>query len=184
MSLFNDFENLNSQELIEKLKKNKTDLDIVLIYATELGNFDVLKYVVENGNDEISIDDLNEALEKACQFGHFDLVKYLIEEKLADDVVNALFAASLDGNIEIAKYLIDHGANDFNGALWLAAEYGHINLVKLFVQLGADDFQNSIDYAIYAINNNQSEILEYLESVKSHKCPQLNTSIDNLKEGF
>ena len=61
MSLFNDFENLNSQELIEKLKKNKTDLDIVLIYATELGNFDVLKYVVENGNDEISIDDLNEA---------------------------------------------------------------------------------------------------------------------------
>lgn len=181
MFLSSDFKDLNTKDLIEKIEKNKIDIDIVLIYASELGNLDILKYVVENGNDKISIHDLNEALENACQFGHFHIVEYLIEEKLADDVVNALYAAALDGNIEIAKYLIDHGANDFNGALWLAAEYGHINLVKLLVQLGADDFQNSIDRAR---NNDQTEILEYFESITNNKCPQLNTSIDNLKEGF
>ena len=32
--------------------------------------------------------------------------------------------------------------------------------------------------------NDSWKILEYFESITNNKCPQLNTSIDNLKEGF
>ena len=75
----------------------------------------------------------------------FEVIRLLIESGLPIDGVNqsgecALSLVVRKGEVEIARWLIDHGA-DANVSAWPmieAVSLGNLELVKLFVQHGAD----------------------------------------------
>jgi len=50
-----------------------------------------------------------------------------------------LFLVSQNGNLEIVKYLVNHGADiNKSNALYASAEKGHENIVKCLIEHGAD----------------------------------------------
>lgn len=84
-----------------------------------------------------------------------------------------LFAVARTGNLEIAKLLVEKGADvklNVRGdgtALITAAEYGHIELVKYFSSKGADinrKFPNQGNALIAASGNGHLEVMKYLIS--------------------
>ena len=91
-------------------------------------------------------------LSHAAHFNAVDIIKFLIEEKKFavdmpnDTKITPLMEASLHGNYEIVKYLVQHGANvnaktnDGDSALLFAVEAGHLEIVKLLIENGADKY--------------------------------------------
>jgi ankyrin repeat protein len=90
-------------------------------------------------------------LHYAAFCGLRNLVKVLVTEQLQDvnsqrfdDGLTALHLVSRPGHVEVAQFLVEHGANatarDKNGQTPLheAAEWGHIELAQFLVQHGAD----------------------------------------------
>ena len=85
----------------------------------------------------------------ACEKGDFESVRFLIErEKVNIDTKNEsgvtpLICACSSGNLQIAEYLINKGANinlcddDWNTPLHIAARGGHLDIVKCLVENGA-----------------------------------------------
>jgi ankyrin repeat protein len=52
---------------------------------------------------------------RSCVAGHFEMVKFLLEkgadlEHKTDEMHTALMEASMDGHVEVARLLLDHGA--------------------------------------------------------------------------
>ena len=84
-----------------------------------------------------------------------------------------IFAVARTGNLDIAKLLVDKGANiDLNvrgdgTALITASEYGHLDMVKYFVSKGADvnrKFPNQGNALIAASGNGYLDVMKYLIS--------------------
>ena len=84
-----------------------------------------------------------------------------------------LFAVARTGNLEIAKLLVEKGADvklNVQGdgtALITAAEYGHLELVKYFNSKGADisrKFPNQGNSLIAASGNGHLDVMKYLIS--------------------
>ena len=93
----------------------KNDKDwTALTYAARFGNLDIVKYLVEEGKAEVNIlgKDGFSPLALAAMWGHFDIVKYLVENdvnkadiSLAEDDIDVIANARLNGHPEIAQYL-------------------------------------------------------------------------------
>ncbi|EDP70872.1 hypothetical protein FBALC1_08933 [Flavobacteriales bacterium ALC-1] len=84
-----------------------------------------------------------------------------------------LFAVARTGNIEIAKLLVENGADvklNVRGdgtALITASEYGHLDMVKYFVSKGADinrKFSNQGNALIAASGHGHLDVIKYLVS--------------------
>jgi ankyrin repeat protein len=93
--------------------------DLNLIEAIKNGNLEAAQTALKNGADP------NER-ERCIPYRRF------------------LMIAAAEGNEDIAKLLLEHGANvnapdvDGNTALMNAASFGYLNLVRLFVEHGAN----------------------------------------------
>ena len=152
--------------VIESLMNQKKD-KVTLRQASEKGQLEVVKYLVEIGVD---ID--NDALVRASQNGHLAVVKYLVEQGAdihADDDV-ALLWASEEGHLDVVKYLVDQGADihaDNNRALRGAVFTGHLDIVKYLVEYlvekegRVDNIGNLIQISI---NRGHSNVTDYLRS--------------------
>ena len=63
---------------MQEIKKNKT----ALLLASEKGDYEIVKYLVENGADVNATDKQNRtALHFASQNGHYEIKKYLSKKK-------------------------------------------------------------------------------------------------------
>jgi hypothetical protein len=119
------------------------DTDLLTDYLGECseqgmsGDMSVVTYLVYKGCD------LNLALKKAAaggfvDSGSFDVINYLVDQG-ADD-----FNGALRNNFDdviMAQFLVEKGADDFNGALRNAWNVG---LAKFLVEKGADDFNGAL----------------------------------------
>lgn len=85
------------------------------------------------------LEDCEEYLEKACEEGNFEVVKFLIAEGVNIHFKNEepLCTASAFGHVEIAKYLVEHGAKIQDKAL-IEANFTSGELVDYFLSKGAD----------------------------------------------
>ena len=69
---------------------------------------------------------------------------YVSVAPLSDEMHTALMEASMDGHVEVAKLLLDHGAevnmpaDSFESPLTLAACGGHVELAMLLIERGAN----------------------------------------------
>ena len=168
---------------LSKGNLTQKDKDELLLKASEKGDLEGVKFLIENGADVnakgcCDYTPLHEAAEK----GHLEVVKYLIS-KGAD--VNAkstgvftsgytpLHMAAGGGYLEVVKYLVSNGV-DVNAKgeygdtpLHEAAEKGHLEVVKYLVKNGADvnakneDGDTPLYYAAY---KGHLEVVKYLIS--------------------
>lgn len=138
------------------------------------------------GEEKVTILDI---FFKAAQKGRYKVVKTLIERAVDVNAKNssyfnytALQWAARNGHIEVAKLLIDHGANinptdnHVNTGLILAAREGHTQMLQLFLECGAHvDAQGpgGITALIWAT------LMEHLEIVKLLIASGANIDAEN-----
>ena len=149
----------NNLEAIKFLIKNGasvkssgcSNLDVdVLRKASQGGNLDVVKYLIEEAKADIN--DRN-ILEAAAKNGHYEVVKYLIEKGAGNyyepgneiynersSKGNALIGAAHFGYLNIVKYLVEEGKADINyresSALLFALRNKHYDIVEYLVEKG------------------------------------------------
>lgn len=140
-----------------------------LLFAARQGDVDTARVLVDAGanvNDTSATG--TSALVIAAHSGHGPLGIYLLEQgadpDAADAGYTALHAAILRSQVDLAKALLDHGADvnavlehgtpgrrfsaDYGlryqwigaNAFWLAAKYGELDILRLLAQRGADAF--------------------------------------------
>jgi len=115
-----------------------------LMYAVNSRNYELFKYIVNNGADLNTGSGLT-ALTHACLSRQFKMVKYLVKHNCQISCTNyenrhyyipAFVAASCYGPLKIIKCLIKHGAmitekdTNTNTALTEAVVHGHFEIVN------------------------------------------------------
>lgn len=111
--------------------------------------------------------------------GHMDILKLILLYDEYDD--NYTFRAGIDmneilwlaccfGNLEIAKLVINKGANNWNEGLLGACGKGHVDLVKLMLYHGATNFNNAMVENV--TNNTDIDIINILikEGANNFSC--------------
>lgn len=119
--------------------------DTPLDYACLLGEFDIVKFLIE-ADKNVLVD--NDSLNLATSKGYADIVNLLINKGINvnqkdSDSCNPLHWAAQEGYLKIAKVLIENGCNlnELNKCgltpLYTAASENRFELVKYFVEHGA-----------------------------------------------
>jgi hypothetical protein len=80
---------------------------------------------------------LNRQFNDACHGGHLDIIKFMIE-KGADDWNGGLYNACYGGQVDIVKFMIEKGAYNWNRGLYGACYGGHLDIVKFMIEKGAN----------------------------------------------
>ena len=134
------------RQLIDEGADVHADNDYALHFACFSGQLELVKLLLHCGADIHANDDCDDggALQWASTYGHIEIVRLLIDSG-ADVNANgdyALRCALGNDKFEVAKFLLDHGAN-VNTALIRASadgqlEVGELEVVKYLLDHGAD----------------------------------------------
>ena len=173
----------DKKEMVWKLLKQgegKFDKDMyrvnVLAYTARKGHTDIVEYLFEQGLDP-SKDDVYYALGDAAYYNQLEIVKMLIEggfDTLSYDYGAAdrpLLKAARHGYMEMAKYLLDKGADidvqDYKGnsTLSLAVWEGKLEMVKFLISKDVNvDLRNEHNWnaLMQAIHQGYYDIAELL----------------------
>lgn len=84
----------------------------------------------------------------ASQNGHIDVVKFLIA-KGADNFDHSMNAAAQGGHLNIIELMISYGATSWDTAMGLACRYGQLDIVKFMIAKGANKWNWSLSEACY-----------------------------------
>ena len=140
-------------------------IGLALEQAARRGNFEIVKWLVENGANVHY--DKDSALIGASEQGHLDIAKFLLENgaDINAQSGDALGRASKNGHLEMVKLLVGSGADihaydDY--ALRMAAGKGHLPVVKYLVEHGADVNVMGGEPLIQAAYNRKLSVLKYL----------------------
>jgi DNA-binding phage protein len=136
--------------------------------AAEAGNLDLVKYFVE----EKGVEGLDYALVAASDSKSKNTknivktIKYLISKGGTDRIEDALKKATLRGNLDIIKTLIDETDGVFSDeALYSSCWQGNFEVVKYLIQrekYSNDVLQTAISYA-----KKHKEIADYIKNILS-----------------
>ncbi len=148
--------------LLAKVSDSETVTNII-IYLSDLGNFDMVKYVFDNKQQ---IGNIDEALTNVIKNGHTHIINYLIEKganiKINFDNVFDIFSELkvlrcisflIDTGIDIpinTAHVTETGFNiPINTAYIIdgAACYGYLDIIKYFINKGYD-IQSQLDNLI------------------------------------
>jgi len=145
----------------------------VLVYASEYGYTEIVKFLIDAGYNVNN----GKALIYASLNGHTEIVKLLINVGVNVNLQNinnstALTFASDKGHIEIVKLLIEAKANinlqtknNNSTALMYASDKSHTEIVKLLINAGANvnlQTNNNDTALIYASEMGYTEIVKLL----------------------
>ena len=151
------------------------------------GHMNVVTYLVEHGaNVHLQDKDGDTCLHFAAERGHVEIASKLLGlgAKGKHDYVNGsnnfgrtpLMKTCYNGHMNIATYLIEHGANihlqDNDGCTCLhyAAEKGHVEIASKLLDLGAKEKQSykRLTPLLVASNHCKTEMVEYF--IKRPEC--------------
>ena len=129
---------------------NNYNLNSALEGAGKSGNVDILKLLIERGANTFDF-----ALRFAASNGSLDAVQFIMENyrqyisqnDLNDAMLDAMLSADSEDKINVLKYLISQGANNFDRILSNAAFHGNLPLAQLMIQHGATNIQQALEEA-------------------------------------
>ena len=145
-----------------------------LMLATQKGNLQIVKLLLENGASVDKQEEVLTPLMFASNRGDLEIVKLLLENGANVDKESngftALFFASQNGHLEIVKLLLENGASvDKNRSMTTplinASRIGHLEIVKVLLEHGAslsDKDNFGMTPLIAAVDEGNIEIVEYL----------------------
>lgn len=105
-------------------------------------------------------------LNDAAIHGKLEWTQYWLNKEFSlKDLNQALNYAANNGNLDVVKLLIDHGATSIDRAFIEAAQYDNLDVVKYLMPRGIT--YDAIRSALYSAAMNQhDDVVEYLESLK------------------
>ena len=118
-----------------------------------LGYVELFKYAYQN-NDE---DNLGEYLSISIKNRNYVMVKYLLDSGVIPEKYDVL-ESGISGDIQIAEYILELNP-DYNECLLGAAIGNHIDLAKKLINKGADAFNIALGYAL---SRNNLQMAQYL----------------------
>ncbi|AAV51143.1 ankyrin containing protein, partial [Acanthamoeba polyphaga mimivirus] len=100
--------------LVEHGADISANYDRTIINSSEYGNFEIVKYLIDNGADITAINEYGfTPLDLSSKNGHYEIVKLLVECRASiiktDNLT--LILASENGHIKIVKLLVENGAD-------------------------------------------------------------------------
>ncbi|AGD92932.1 putative ankyrin repeat protein [Megavirus lba] len=161
----------NHLNIIIYLKQLGADINFnnsrILDRVSYNGYFEIVKYLIESDID-ININEY--ALVYSSSEGHFEIVKYLVENGLHHQINEALETSCYHNYVDIAKYLIDSGANIhsnnetplINTLESYKNNHNRFELIKYLIELGADIHINNNKPLLLALKYGYHEIIKYL----------------------
>lgn len=197
----------DSRDIIDYYIKNKKGLLLANYYRNKItqfdmevtwsigesGNIELLKYIVKQYKNELSVkgieSSLNLCLRSASCEGQMELVKYLllskelpVNAKLPDDNYFAYQMASQKGHMDLVKYYLHSSDLKFkpnpltynHSGPKNAAWNNHLDLLEYFLtaeslEIKADIHACNESYLFAAINNENIEMLKFLLKSKKLK---------------
>lgn len=169
--------NLLKSKSIDNVRNIIKNLDVrKKFFATIKYNLpDILRNILENNpiidnyhlnelnldnklKNNISITDLNNALQDAVSANNLEITKILIEYKADPEQFNILFAASAYGYMEVITYITPFITNQvyLQHFLWSAVKNNQEEVIKYYISLGVSPTKETI---LYAIKNSSSVII-------------------------
>ncbi|MCD0496750.1 ankyrin repeat domain-containing protein [Achromobacter sp. MY14] len=148
-----------------------------LTYAASKGNLELFKTIENAAIENTSLTTYQiqrfcfSAMDYAIKEDKENIVNYVLgkatdDEKSETCLLNdALYQAAAYGRHEMAKSIIDKGANihdQDNSYLILAAEYGHKDFVHYLIELGAEVSERDDQALINASKGGHTEIVDML----------------------
>ncbi len=147
---------------------NIKDIDIHIISC--INNFTVLnqllptsKYIYQitsfvfNNLKEITHDDMYDYRDKGKMNDVLGL-KYLVKFCGTENISFALVEVAENGRLDLVKYLVSKGADDYNSALGYASCGNHKNIIHYLFSVGAYD----LDFALAcASSRHHMDLIEY-----------------------
>jgi ankyrin repeat protein len=109
--------------------------------ACRSGDFKKVKKLLEEGVDP----NCEEALHDACYYGYLKIVKLLLGRMRKPYSEQSIRWAAYGGRPRVVKFLFDSGvdfSNDGGASLHLAASYDYVEVAKILLEHGADPFSN------------------------------------------
>ena len=103
--------------------------------------------------------DFSQALIKACIDGNIAVAKKMIQNGAVCTNNEALSCACSSGNIELVKLLIENGANSFSDSLKAISSRGNYQMMNFLIEKGANSFSESLFSCFYSKNQKSIELL-------------------------
>lgn len=107
------------------------------------GHLEIIQLMLECGADDYA-----NPLSNAAYKGHIEIVKLLMEREAKFKNL-ALYEAAGGGHLEIVKMLISkYGADDYNSSIIYALHEEHLEVAKFLLESGANNFEKIIRIAV------------------------------------
>lgn len=150
---------------IVKLMINKGAVSYVygLVYSFTRGHLEIAKLMLKHGRSY-----LNKRLYDSCiscygKHRCVDIITFILEQGRGSsiNVEKFLRFACEDGDLKLAKLMIQNGASDVYRGLKLACSHGHLELCKFMVECGSINIGEGLEEACY---NGDTEMVSFLLS--------------------
>lgn len=117
-------------------------------FAARNGYLDILQFLHANGFEKFNIKELRfetTPMTLSIAMKHLHCVKFLLQFANLDSLNNGLLSACQEGNLDLVKLFIEHGADvqtcdselTFTPLCW-ASRTGHYEIVKYLIEKGAN----------------------------------------------
>ena len=109
------------------LEKNIKEFDKALLGAVEGGNLEMVKILINKGSSN-----LIRSMKSALKYKHANIIKFLLTK--INDFASILNSVIKNGNLELAKNILDKRVNITVDSLICAAKHGRLEILKLLIE--------------------------------------------------
>lgn len=149
----------DADKKIVYLIEQGANINSALYFAGKHGNLDGISYLFEKGAK-----DLDQAVIGASHGGEMEIVLDIVKMGANPNVGMKEAIGMGYKDLNTVQQLVELGADDFDEGLRIAAIYGHNDIAEYMVDEGATDFNTALHFATGEVYDkpNAAELVKYL----------------------